>query len=217
MACGVFGTHLAAGMPRSRGTILLFHMADSNRAEYAPIAPELARLGFDSLAIDQRSGGDAWGQRNQTASLLARDPGYRAALPDLQAALAWARQRDATGLVLAWGSSYSAALIFLLAAQAGEGVSALLAFSPGEYLGNPPVRASAAMVRCPVFVTNAADAEEAATAGALLVAVRGAPKRQYRPTIGVHGSAALRVDRNPRGAATAWAAVTSFLDEVEPT
>ena len=131
--------------------------------------------------------------------------------------MAWARQRDATGLVLAWGSSYSAALDFLLAAQAGEGVSALLAFSPGEYLGNPPVRASAAMVRCPVFVTSAADAEETAAAGALLVAVDGAPKRQYRPTIGVHGSSTLRADRNPRGAAACWAALTGFLDEVAPT
>lgn len=84
----VFGMHLAAATPRLRGTILLFHMAGSNRADYAPIAPELARLGFASLAIDQRSGGDAWGQRNQTASLLPQDPGYRAALPDLQAALA---------------------------------------------------------------------------------------------------------------------------------
>jgi len=213
----VFGTYLPAGTARRRGTILLFHMAGSNRAEYAPIAPELARLGFDSLAIDQRSGGDAWGRRNQTASLLPHDPGYRAALPDLQAALAWARQRDATGPVLAWGSSYSAALVFLLAAQAGDGVSALLAFSPGEYLGNPPVRAAAGMVRCPVFVTGAADAEETAAAGALLAAARGAPKRQYRPAIGVHGSATLRADRNPRGAAAAWAAVTDFLAEVTPT
>lgn len=119
--------------------------------------------------------------------------------------------------MLAWGSSYSAALVFLLAAQAGEGVSALLAFSPGEYLGNPPVLAAAAMVRCPIFVTGAADAEETAAASVLLAVVRGAPKRQYRPTIGVHGSASLRVDRNPRGAAAAWAAVTNFLHEVAPT
>jgi alpha-beta hydrolase superfamily lysophospholipase len=206
---------VAATAPR-RGTLLLFHQAGSNLGEYAPIQPELARLGFDSLALDQRSGGDGWGRRNQTAARVGRDPGYRAALPDLQAALAWARGRDARGRVLVWGSSYSAALVFLLAAEAGPGVSALLAFSPGEYLAGVSVRAAAARVRCPAFVTSASDAEEERAAATLLEAVPGAPKRQHRARAGLHGSATLRADRNPRGAAENWAAVTAFLAEVAP-
>ncbi len=46
----------------SQPYILLFHQAGSNRAEYAPIAPRLVKLGFNCLAIDQRSGGDLWSQ-----------------------------------------------------------------------------------------------------------------------------------------------------------
>ncbi|RVT97948.1 alpha/beta hydrolase [Rhodovarius crocodyli] len=185
-------------------------MAGSNLGEYAPIAPELNRMGFATLAVDQRSGGDGWGRRNETAARLGRDPGYRAAMPDLQAALAWARARDPGGRVLAWGSSYSAALAFPLAAMGG--VSALLAFSPGEYLQGFSVRGAAARVECPAFVTS--DRGEEAEAARLLEAVRGAPRRQFRPVAGAHGSSILRSDRNPRGAAQAWAAVRSFLDEV---
>ena len=36
--------------------------------------------------------------------------------------------------ILVWGSSYSAALVFLLAAEHQDEIKAILAFSPGEYL-----------------------------------------------------------------------------------
>ena len=38
--------------------IVLFHQARSSRGEYAEIAPRLNKLGFNCLAVDQRSGGD---------------------------------------------------------------------------------------------------------------------------------------------------------------
>ncbi len=212
----VLGDHLAATTARRCGTILLFHMAGSNRGEYATIAPELARRGFDTLATDQRSGGAGWGRRNETAAALPRDPGFRAALPDLEAAMAWARQRDASGPFLIWGSSYSAALVFLLAAASGPAVPALLGFSPREFLPGVSVHSAASRVNCPVFVTSDADPGEAAAAAALLAAVPGAPKRQFRPRDGTHGSSILRDDRNPRGAASAWATVVGLLDEVAP-
>jgi alpha-beta hydrolase superfamily lysophospholipase len=210
----VFGEALApAGRPR--GAIALFHMASSNRGEYAPIAPELVRRGFATLAIDQRSGGPAWGRGNQTAAQLARDPGYLAALPDLRAAAVFARQRWPGAPLLLWGSSYSAALVFLLAAEPGVAPAALLACSPGEYLSGTSVRQSAARVTCPIFVTSDAGAEEAAAA-ALLAASPAAVLQQYRPAAGAHGSSILRSDRNPRGAAAAWAAVGGFLDTAVP-
>lgn len=127
--------HLPAQGARRRGCILLFHMAGSNLGEYAPIAPELNRMGFETLALDQRSGGDGWGRRNETAARLGRDPGYRAALPDLEGALAWARARDPSGRVLAWGSSYSAAIW----AGVRLGVSASRASSAA----GPPLQAAA--------------------------------------------------------------------------
>jgi len=198
---------------RRRGTVLLFHMAGSNYGEYATIAPELHRRGFDTMAIDQRSGGAGFGRRNETAARLGRDPGYRAALPDLEAALAWARDHD-TGPILAWGSSYSAALVFFLAAAAQPPLAGVLAFSPGEYFAG--VRQAAARVTCPVFVSSSEDAAEIAAAAGLLAATQARVKRQFRPTAGAHGSSLLRPDRNPRGAAAAWAAVDAFLQEAVP-
>jgi hypothetical protein len=60
------------GRDAGRPLILLFHQAGSNRAEYAPIAPMLVALGFDALAIDQRSGGSLWGHANETVQHLGR-------------------------------------------------------------------------------------------------------------------------------------------------
>ena len=116
---------------RRRGTILLFHMAGSNYAEYAPITPRLNGIGFDTIAIDQRSGGTEFGRRNETAARLGRNPGFAAALPDMEAALTRAR---GNGPVVIWGSSYSAALVFVLAAGHPTDIAAVLAFSPGEYI-----------------------------------------------------------------------------------
>ena len=62
---------LARATRARRGTILLFHQAGTNRGEYEPIAPRLNAVGFDTLAIDQRSGGRAGvrsGQRDGPAS-----------------------------------------------------------------------------------------------------------------------------------------------------
>lgn len=201
-----------------RGTALLFHMAGSNRAEYGPIAAALARRGIGSLAIDQRSGGNDFGARNETvAALGGRDPGYLAALPDLEAALAWAQGAGGTGPLVAVGSSYSAALVFLLAARHPGAIRALLSFSPGEYLRGASVRDAAARVDCAVFVASAADAAEISAARAILAAVPGqVPKQQFAPEVGPHGASLLRTDRNARGADAAWQATDGFLDRVLP-
>lgn len=211
----VFGEQTEATGGARRGTVLLFHMAGSNRGEYATIAPELARRGFDSLAIDQRSGGSGWGRRNETVAALGHETDFTAALPDLAAAVAWARARDGSGRVFVWGSSYSAALVFLLAAST-PGLAGVLAFSPDEYLRGASVRSAAARVACPVFVTSASDRGEIDAAARILAVVPGNPRRQFRPAIGEHGSQTLRTDRNPRGAAAGWVAVDAFLDEVAP-
>jgi len=129
----VFADYYSAGS-KAKPLILLFHQAGSNRGEYETIGPTLARLGFNALAIDQRSGGNAWGRTNETVKRLGRSIGYDAALPDLEAAFRWAKSSDQTGPIIVWGSSYSAALVFLLAANHRREVKAILAFSPGEYL-----------------------------------------------------------------------------------
>jgi dienelactone hydrolase len=193
--------------------ILAFHQAASNHAEYAPLAPRLNRAGFTVLAIDQRSGGPRFGAPNRTAAALGSDPGFEAALPDLEAALAWGRTAAAGKPVLVWGSSYSAALVFLLAARHPGEVAGVLAFSPGEYLSEPAaVHDAARRLSVPVFIDQARDGGEIAEGRSILAAAGSAVKVQFVPAIaGIHGASTLRADSDPRGAEENWAAVLAFL------
>ena len=208
----VFGDYYSAGS-QAKPLILLFHQASSNRGEYATIGSTLATLGFNALAIDQRSGGNTWGQTNDTVKHLGKSTDYGEALLDLEAALQWAKSSDQTGPIIVWGSSYSAALVFLLAVNHRREIKAILAFSPGEYLrGSSTVRKAAAQVSIPIFVTSAKDPKEIAVAKSILDASPSAEKTQFVPQIaGVHGSSTLREDQNPDGAQENWAAVKQFL------
>ncbi len=197
---------------KARPVVLLFHQASSNAGEYATIAPRLNALGFNALALDQRSGGPGWGRDNQTAKALRGSAGFEQALPDLEAALDWAKADGRTGKIIVWGSSYSASLVFVLAAKHPDRIAAILAFSPGEYFGGrSPVRTAAARVSAPIFVSSASDQGEIAEARAIIDAAPAVVKVQHRPKAGTHGSSSLRADRNPSGAAENWRAVEAFL------
>jgi dienelactone hydrolase len=200
------------GPAASAPVILLFHQAGSGKSEYAPIAPRLAKLGYNVLAIDQRSGGDMYAPPNQTVATLGKSEPYMDALRDLEAALAWARATHPSSRVYVWGSSYSASLVFLLAAKHPQDIAAVLAFSPGEYLPDKgAVHAAARQIRVPVFIDSASDPGEIATAHSIGAAVPGSHTVVYVPVKGVHGSSTLREDADPQGAAANWAAVTAFL------
>ena len=205
----VFGERVRA-TGRRRGTAVLFHMAGSNRGEYGPITPQLAAIGFDCIAIDQRSGGRLFGQSNETVAARGGSTGFGEALADLEGALAFARREP--GPVVVFGSSYSAALVFILAARRPMDVSALLAFSPGEFIAGQSVRGAAAKVACPAYVSSASDQGEIEAARALLGAVPGKITRQGMPRHGVHGAATLREDANPGGAKENMAEVRGFLE-----
>ena len=208
----VFADYYSTGK-EEKPLILLFHQAGSNRGEYATIGPMLATLGFNALAIDQRSGDNAWERSNDTIKRLGKSTGYDEALPDLEAALQWAKSSGETGSIILWGSSYSAALVFLLAASHPREVNAILAFSPGEYLRGPStVRKAAAQVSIPIFVTSAKDPKEIAVAKSIFDASPSVEKIRFVPQIaGVHGSSTLREDQNPDGTEENWVAVKQFL------
>ncbi|MBO9711325.1 alpha/beta hydrolase [Sphingomonas sp.] len=205
----VFGAFVPA-RDKPRALVLLFHQTGSSKTEYADIQLRLANAGYSSLAIDQRSGGGMYGP-NETVAELGHEGSYLEAKRDLEAALAWAQGKRLP--VVLWGSSYSASLVFLVAAEHAGKVAALLAFSPDEYFdGRPPVKPAAAKLAIPVFVTSAEDPKEIAAARALLDAVPAKAKVQFVPAKGgVHGSSTLRSDRNPQGAGLVWEAVLEFL------
>ena len=213
----VFGT-----LWRAAGTkppiIVAFHQAESSAAEYSPIAPRLVQAGFTVLAIDQRSGDGAFGGTNRTAAALGREANYEAALPDLEAALAWAKASANGAPVVVWGSSYSAALVFLLAAKHPRELNGVIAFSPGEYLTKKTaVRDAARNVVVPVYIDQASGAEEVDESAAILKAVKSADKQQLiSPATSTHGSSTLRADTNPSGAEAHWKSVLKYLERFKP-
>lgn len=193
-----------------RAVVLLFHQANSSKEEYATIAPRLVAAGFTALAIDQRSGGSLYGH-NETAAGLHTTPSYDQAKPDLLAALEWGVMQHLP--VVLWGSSYSAALVFEVAAEHPSEVRAVVAFSPGEYLKDPrSVGHAAARVNVPIYVTSSSSAEEVRAAGTILAASPAKVKTQYVPRYGVHGASTLIESRDPEGAADNWAHVLAFLN-----
>jgi pimeloyl-ACP methyl ester carboxylesterase len=208
----VAGVYTRAEKPRA--LILLFHQADSGKDEYALIAPRLAQAGYSSLRIDQRSGGDAFGG-NETARQFDQRPSFLDAKQDMAAALAWGQARKLP--LILWGSSYSAGLVFVLAAEHPDAVRGVMAFSPDEYFDDPAmVRTAAAKVRAPVFVTSAQEGHEIDAARAVMAAVAGV-KEQFIPKLGgAHGSVTLLRAQNPEGAEAAWKAVMAYLGRVAP-
>jgi dienelactone hydrolase len=216
----IFGTYYAAP-DSSRPVILLFHQAGSNHFEYAPIAPKLVAAGFSCLAIDQRWGGEMWGHTNETVKKLGHTETAVDKVTDLEAdldaALAWARTHNPHHKFILWGSSYSASLVFVVAAQHPDEVAGILSFSPGEYFDSHPtmIEDAAMKVRVPVFVTSENDSDQLRQATKIYDAVASRDKVHYKAQFAVHGSSTLRTDRNAKGAAANWAAVMKFLKQFE--
>ena len=208
----IYGRYYHARSPRA--LIVLFHQAHSSKDEYKTIAPRLAAAGYSALAIDQRSGGNLYGP-NQTVEALGHSADYLDAQRDLEAALSFAENQKLP--IILWGSSYSASLTVVVAAEHVHDIRALAVFSPGEYFVQSPtmIRAAAAKITVPFFVTSSKDAEEIAAAKAILAASPSTLKVQYVPiTGGVHGSSTLIASRDPEGAEDNWRAVLGFLHQL---
>lgn len=200
----VYGVYTKA-IGASKGLMLLFHSAGESHEEYDSSAPRFNKIGFDTLALDQRSGGS----KSRTAREHAKEASYNDVLPDLEAALEWSRTNANGKPVIVVGSSYSSALVFLLAAKYQEDVAAVLSFSPDEYLRPMGiVKDSAAQVMVPVFISSAK--REASDARAIFEAVGSRDKVQFVPKgVGVHGAFALVTP--PIMSDEYWVAVKGFL------
>lgn len=201
--------------------IVLFHQAGWSHGEYNEIALRLSLSGYNYMVVDQRSGGTVNGVENPTAKRAeaeGRSTTYVDALPDMRAALRYARTKYRPGTLIAWGSSYSASLVLKLAGDEPELLDAAMAFSPGEYftrMGKPAdwIRTSAAAIEQPVFITSAR--KEHGAWAAIAEAIPSATKTTFVPdTEGNHGSRALWA-RFPDSKAY-WSAVESFLQQFRP-
>jgi len=192
--------------------ILLFHQAGYSRGEYREIAPKLNELGFRCLAIDQRSGKEVKGITNEAfeqASEKGLSTDYVDALPDLRATIEYAQSHYKAKEVILWGSSYSAALVFILATEYPEYVKGIMAFSPGEYFqyNQRSISSYAKEVQVPVFITSSG--AEADLCTPIFEAIPS-DKQYYLPDFdGYHGSKALW--QANEGHEKYWKEVKAFL------
>lgn len=203
------GTTITADLTRTTPEapfLVLFHMAGASRGEYAQIAPRLVAMGYNTLAVDQRSGGAFGGVTNETRAQFGSNPSYAQAIPDLVAAAAKARELGAAHVGVV-GSSYSAALVLKLAGDDPGFADAIVAFSPGEYFGKADfVRSSAARISQPVFITAAR--QERSQWQPLFDSIKGEAKTGFQPEgAGRHGATALLTQDGPEY----WAALETFL------
>ena len=196
--------------------IVLHHQAGYSRGAYRPIAPKLNKLGFNCLALDQRSGNAAQDIKNETkkaAVKMGKSTKYPDAIPDLEAGLAYAKNMLKAKKIIYWGSSYSASLMFYMASKYANDIQAVLAFSPGEYfqIGGKKIASFASRVKCPIFVTSAKN-EQKQWQG-IYDAIPAGKKQSFLPqSRGFHGSKALWYFNE--GNQEYWLAVKAFLKSI---
>lgn len=214
MAADLYFSH-----PKSAPFIILFHQANWSRGEYAEIAPKLNSMGYNCMAVDLRSGGsinDVSNITKQNALKAMKETQYVDAVPDMLAAIDYAKKNYAEGKVIVWGSSYSAALSLKLCGDYREKIDAVLAFSPGEYFasqGKPRdyITSSAGSITQPAFIASARD--EKNNWWGIYVAIPSDKKSFFLPpSVGNHGSRALW-SKYP-DADSYWKAVSEFLTSI---
>ncbi len=192
--------------------ILLFHQAWFSRGEYIETAPKLNELGFNCIAIDQRSGKKVNGINNKTykdAQSKGMKTKYPDAFPDLEASLEYIKKNYNPKKIIVLGSSYSSSLVFILASKHKE-INAVLSFSPGEYFEfeNKKISDWAKEVDCPVFI--ASSKKEAPECSEIFKNIKNRKSIQFIPkSKGFHGSKALWTKKE--GNQEYWIAVKSFL------
>lgn len=136
--------------------VVFFHQAGSSRGEYREIAPRFLKMGYNALVVDLRSGKESNYVQNQTAAKanelnLVRE--MIDARQDISAAIHYAQKFSNNQPILVFGSSYSASLV-LEEAASDSLISAVIAFSPGEYFRGHSVKNSIEGLSIPFFVSG---------------------------------------------------------------
>jgi pimeloyl-ACP methyl ester carboxylesterase len=212
----IYGEPYFDGLDSNAPLVLLFHQAGGDgRGEYADLVPALNAAGFRAIAWDQRAGGDRFGGVNRTAEGLAEGTPaeYCDAYPDLVAALDAVTSKGLAEKVIVWGSSYSAALVFRLAAEHPDRIAGVVACSPAA--GGPMVDCRAREwlgdVSAPILVLR--PASEMENEGSIeqrgLFVAAGADFRIIEN--GVHGSSMLIDSRTGEDMSGARTAVVAWL------
>ncbi|MBL8859406.1 MAG: alpha/beta fold hydrolase [Planctomycetes bacterium] len=217
------GIRLTADVYRQRATgdeamvgdkpvLVCMHMTSSSRGEYKRLAAELLALGVHVMSVDLRSGGPGeiadrkTGERSgtmnetwrQARALLGRDPTYIEAYPDVVAAVAWAKELFPYSRIGLVGSSYSASLALVYAAEHPSAVDVVAALSPGEYMQPWSIATRVKDLAVPTYFTCGNTQADMGQARPVAAAILDQTKvRTFWPEdegiIGDHGSRTLMI------------------------
>lgn len=206
---------VAAG--KSAPIIMLFHQGGGDaRGEYANLIPVILQQDYNVFAVDLRTGGNRFGSENRTVNQLAGGKYvYCDAYPDLEATLDYVLQAGFSGKKIAWGSSFSAALVFQLASKRSQDVSAILAFSPASGGPMAPCKPDLFVnaLKTPALVLRPASEmqREASVKQFEFFTKNGI--QTYIAQNGVHGSSMLDKARVEGGITEHWDRVLTFLKQ----
>lgn len=191
-------------------TILLCHQAGFSRGEYKDIALKLNKLGYSCMSIDQRSGNEANGVKNETAQ-RAKEKGmstsYLDAKQDIEEAIDYLYNMNENKRILIVGSSYSASLVLLIG-KGNPKIKAIASFSPGEYLKGVSMKDNMQGYVRPIFVTSSK--KEIKQVEDLNIVMVDGFKFHFKPPFdGIHGARALweSTENNDKY----WEAFEAFL------
>lgn len=209
--------YTSPGIGKSAPLILLFHQGGGDsRGEYTPLVPRLLAEGYNLVAIDQRRGGDRFDGVNRTlAGVGDTEYSYCDVVPDLEAALRFSRERGFDGPTIAWGSSYSAALVFGLAVDHPDEIDAIIAFSAasGEPMAGCMPEALSEDITQPVLALRPIGEMEVPYVPGQMKLFEEHGHRTYVADPGVHGSSMLNEARVGASVAATWDVVLSYLAE----
>lgn len=209
----VFVDRYAGG---GRRVVALFHQGEgSARGEYGFLVPRLVEAGYDVVAADLQGGGDRFGFPNRTLSEVPQgaDFTYCDAASQLRTVLDSVAAWYPDARRVAWGSSYSGALV-LHAAAAGAAVDQVLAFSPasGGPMGECSANRVADAVEGPLLVVRPAGEAAIPSVRAQLALFGAAGHQVVVASPGVHGSSTLNPVRVGGDVDATWSLVEAFLE-----
>lgn len=192
--------------------IILCHQARFNKFEYTGIATTLWEMGYNCLAIDQRSGGpivETFNETMERAEAKGKPVDFLDAEQDITAAVNFAAKKYGRKVIL-WGSSYSSTLALYVALE-NDNVMAVISFSPGDYFikEKGALTEKLAGFTKPMFVTSSKEEEKELTQ--MLSKMKLNEKQvQFIPSSdGQHGSRALW--KTYEHSEEYWKAIKDFL------
>lgn len=205
----------------ARTTLVLYHQGDgSARGEYGFLVPELTARGYNVVLPDLWMGGDVFHLPNRTEDAHPRPEsyGYCDAMTQVKTVRSWAAERFPGTRLVTWGSSYTAALVLLDAADDPTRLAAVISFSAAA---GPPMEGCRADSAAPLLQVPALLVRPAQEAAMDIVQRQNELYRENGHWIwvadpGAHGSSALHPDRAGDSARETQEALWRFLEANAP-